>query len=173
MPDRLKEFLQRWIISTVAALIATYLVHGITYQTWLDLLVATFILGLLNTFVRPILMLFSLPLLIFTLGLFTLIINALLLYFVGFLLAPKFNVTSFGAAFWGALVISTVDNLLRPKLVGGQTKLHELLVFFAVLGGISVFGLLGIVLGPVVLAITLGLLRTFQIQESPPASERV
>lgn len=73
---------------------------------------------------------------------------------------------------WGALVISTVDNLLRPKLVGGQTKLHELLVFFAVLGGISVFGLLGIVLGPVVLAITLGLLRTFQIQEQPPASDR-
>ena len=75
---------------------------------------------------------------------------------------------------WGALVISTVDNVLRPKLVGGQTRLHELLVFFAVLGGISVFGLLGIVLGPVVLAITLGLLRTFQIQPSPPpASDSV
>jgi putative membrane protein len=117
MPDRLKEFLQRWIISTVAALIATYLVHGITYQTWLDLLVATFILGLLNTFVRPILMLFSLPLLIFTLGLFTLIINALLLYFVGFLLAPKFNVTSFGAAFWGALVI-TIISLVLNTLTG-------------------------------------------------------
>ena len=65
---------------------------------------------------------------------------------------------------WGALVISTVDNFLRPKLVGGQTKLHELLVFFSVLGGLSVFGLLGIVLGPVVLAITLGLLQTFQKQ---------
>ena len=62
---------------------------------------------------------------------------------------------------WGALVISTIDNLLRPKLVGNQTKLHELFVFFSVLGGISVFGLLGIVLGPVVLAITLGLLETF------------
>jgi predicted PurR-regulated permease PerM len=74
---------------------------------------------------------------------------------------------------WGALVISTIDNFLRPKLVGGQTRLHELLVFFAVLGGISVFGLLGIVLGPVVLAITLGLLRTFQVHEAPPASERV
>ena len=66
---------------------------------------------------------------------------------------------------WGGLIISTVDNFLRPKLVGGQTRLHELLVFFAVLGGISVFGLLGIVLGPVVLAITLGLLRTFQVHE--------
>src|SRR3569832_403509 len=62
---------------------------------------------------------------------------------------------------WGGLVISTIDNLLRPKLVGNQTRLHELFIFFSVLGGISVFGLLGIVLGPVVLAITLGLLETF------------
>ena len=59
-------------------------------------------------------------------------------------------------------MISTIDNLLRPKLVGNQTRLHELFIFFSVLGGISVFGLLGIVLGPVVLAITLGLLQTFQ-----------
>ena len=63
---------------------------------------------------------------------------------------------------WGAVVISTVDNFLRPKLIKNQTRLHELFVFFSVLGGISVFGLLGIVLGPVVLAITLGLLQTFQ-----------
>lgn len=62
---------------------------------------------------------------------------------------------------WGGLVISMIDNLLRPKLVGNQTRLHELFIFFSVLGGISVFGLLGIVLGPVVLAITLGLLETF------------
>ena len=62
---------------------------------------------------------------------------------------------------WGALVISTVDNFLRPKLIKNQTKLHELFVFFSVLGGMTVFGLLGIVLGPVVLAITLGLLQTF------------
>jgi predicted PurR-regulated permease PerM len=46
-----------------------------------------------------------------------------------------------------------------------QTRLHELLVFFSVLGGISVFGLLGIILGPVVLAITLGLLQTFRAHE--------
>jgi len=66
---------------------------------------------------------------------------------------------------WGGLVISTVDNFLRPKLIKNQTKLHELFVFFSVLGGISVFGLLGIVLGPVVLAITLGLLDTFKLDK--------
>ncbi len=63
---------------------------------------------------------------------------------------------------WGTLVISTIDNFLRPKWMKNQTRLHELLVFFSVLGGISIFGLLGIVLGPVVLAITLGLLQTFR-----------
>jgi predicted PurR-regulated permease PerM len=68
--------------------------------------------------------------------------------------------------FWGVLVISTIDNILRPKLIKNQTKLHELFVFFSVLGGISVFGLLGIVLGPVVLAITLGLLNTFRQEET-------
>jgi len=123
MPERFKEFLQRWIISTVAALVATYLVPGITYQTWVDLFVATFILGLLNVFVRPILMLFSLPLLIFTLGLFTLVINALLLYFVGYLLAPKFVVSSFGAAFWGALVITIVSLILNSLTGTGAARL--------------------------------------------------
>ena len=72
---------------------------------------------------------------------------------------------------WGGLVISTIDNFLRPKWMKNQTRLHELLVFFSVLGGISVFGLLGIILGPVVLAITLGLLQTFRAQ--PTADEAV
>ena len=63
---------------------------------------------------------------------------------------------------WGGLVISTIDNFLRPKLMRQYTKLHELFVFFSVLGGIQVFGLLGIVLGPVVLAVTMGLLNTFK-----------
>ncbi|HEX6189643.1 MAG TPA: AI-2E family transporter, partial [Pyrinomonadaceae bacterium] len=63
---------------------------------------------------------------------------------------------------WGILIISTIDNFIRPKLIGGRTRLHELFVFFAVLGGLRVFGVLGIVLGPVVLAITLALLDTLR-----------
>ena len=63
---------------------------------------------------------------------------------------------------WGTLVIGMADNFLRPKLVGERTKLHELLIFFAVLGGLQVFGVLGIVLGPVVLAITLALVDVFK-----------
>jgi predicted PurR-regulated permease PerM len=63
---------------------------------------------------------------------------------------------------WGTLVIGMIDNFLRPKLVGGRTKLHELLIFFAVLGGLQVFGVLGIVMGPVVLAITMTLIEIFR-----------
>jgi len=63
---------------------------------------------------------------------------------------------------WGVLVIGTIDNFLRPKLVGEKTRLHELFIFFSVLGGLKVFGVLGIVLGPVVLAITLALLDVFR-----------
>jgi predicted PurR-regulated permease PerM len=59
--------------------------------------------------------------------------------------------------FWGAVVIGSIDNFLRPKLVGDRTRLHELFIFFSVLGGLQVFGVLGLVLGPVVLAITLAL----------------
>ncbi len=67
---------------------------------------------------------------------------------------------------WGAFVVSTIDNFLRPKLIKNQTRLHELFVFFSVLGGMSVFGLLGIVLCPVVLAITLGLLDTLRHEQT-------
>jgi predicted PurR-regulated permease PerM len=68
---------------------------------------------------------------------------------------------------WGTLVIGMIDNFLRPKLVGGRTRLHELLIFFAVLGGLQVFGVLGIVLGPVVLALAMSLIEVFRAADSP------
>lgn len=72
---------------------------------------------------------------------------------------------------WGTLVIGMIDNFLRPKLVGSRTKLHELLIFFAVLGGLQVFGVLGIVMGPVVLAVTMTLIDIFRaVDETSSAS---
>ena len=68
---------------------------------------------------------------------------------------------------WGALVIGSIDNFLRPKLVGERTRLHELLVFFSVLGGLQVFGVLGIVLGPVIVAITIALLDVLRQADGP------
>ncbi|HYP02825.1 MAG TPA: AI-2E family transporter, partial [Pyrinomonadaceae bacterium] len=59
---------------------------------------------------------------------------------------------------------------LRPKLVGEKTKLHELFIFFSVLGGLQVFGVLGLVLGPVVLAVTLALLDVMRHVDRHPAA---
>lgn len=56
---------------------------------------------------------------------------------------------------WGVLVVGSIDNFLSPRLVGQRARLHELLIFFSVLGGLDVFGVLGIVLGPVTVALTL------------------
>jgi predicted PurR-regulated permease PerM len=66
------------------------------------------------------------------------------------------------------LVIGTIDNFLSPRLVGHRAKLHELLVFFSVLGGLEVFGVLGLVLGPVVVAITLALIEMVRQAHRPP-----
>src|SRR5262245_37072590 len=112
MPTKLKEFLQRWLITTVAVLVATQIVPKIRYDSWQGLLVATLVLGLLNAFIRPLLMVLSLPLILLTLGLFIVIINAVLLYLVGHLISD-FHVDSFGAACWGALVISIVTIILN------------------------------------------------------------
>lgn len=60
-------------------------------------------------------------------------------------------------AAWGTLVISMVDNILRPKLVGERTNMHALVVFFAVLGGLRVFGAIGLIAGPVVAAVAMAL----------------
>jgi predicted PurR-regulated permease PerM len=65
-------------------------------------------------------------------------------------------------AAYGLLAIGMIDNFLMPKIVGKRTKMHELFIFFSVLGGIQLFGLLGLFLGPVVLSITMGLLSIFR-----------
>lgn len=70
---------------------------------------------------------------------------------------------------WGVLVIGSIDNILSPRLVGRRASLHELLIFFAVLGGLQVFGVLGLVLGPVVVAMTLALIEMAR-QTGPPPS---
>jgi predicted PurR-regulated permease PerM len=61
--------------------------------------------------------------------------------------------------FWGLLVISTIDNLLRPIFVGNRLKLHTILAFLSVLGGLILFGAAGIILGPIALTITISLLE--------------
>ena len=75
-------------------------------------------------------------------------------------------------AVWGVLVIGSIDNFLSPRLVGRRARLHELLIFFSVLGGLQVFGVLGLVLGPVLAAITLALIEVVRQANRPPSETR-
>ena len=122
MSPRLKDFLLRWVINTAAVLVACAAVNGIRYDRAADLLVATLVLGILNAFLRPLLMLLALPLLIFTLGLFYFVVNAVLLYWVGRM--KGFHVDSFSAALWGAVVMWAVTTVLNSLTGSGTARVQ-------------------------------------------------
>jgi putative membrane protein len=124
MQPKLKKFIRSWLINTLAVGVAGCIVKGIHYENFPDLIIASLVLGILNAFVRPIIMLLALPLLILTLRLFMLVINALLLYFVGILLHPYFYVDDFWSAFWGALVISIVSIALNALTGTGGARVE-------------------------------------------------
>ena len=124
MPTKIKTFIQTWIINTLAVLVAVCALKGIHYQKPLDLFAASLVLGVLNAFLRPIITVLALPLLFFTLGLFMLVINAVLLYFVGFLLQPHFYVDGLWTAFKGALIISIVSLLLNSLTGAGRSRIE-------------------------------------------------
>ncbi|MCL4177462.1 MAG: phage holin family protein [Verrucomicrobia bacterium] len=123
MSPPLKRFLQRWLTNTIAVLVAANVIPGIEYETLAGLLVASLVLGVLNALLRPLLLLLSLPLVVFTLGLFTLVINALLLMLVGQLVKP-FHVETFWAAFWGGLIISLVSLILNTFTGTGEKRIE-------------------------------------------------
>jgi putative membrane protein len=123
MSPKLKKFIQSWVINTLAVLVAAYLIPGIHYRSPLDLFVASLLLGILNAFIRPMLYRLALPLVIFTLGLFILVINAVLLWFVGSL-NQGFQVNGFLSAFWGALIISIISLVLNSLTGTGNTRVE-------------------------------------------------
>jgi putative membrane protein len=124
MSPKLKKFIQSWIINTLAVAVAAFIVPGIQYQKPLNLIIASLLLGILNAFIRPVLLLMALPLLIFTLGLFILVINAVLLWFVGQINPEHFMVKDFWSAFWGALIISIVSVVLNSLTGTGKTRIE-------------------------------------------------
>jgi predicted PurR-regulated permease PerM len=75
-----------------------------------------------------------------------------------YLMATGNYVWAIGLIAWGAGVVGTVDNFLRPILISGRVQMHTLVIFFAVFGGVNVFGFLGLFVGPVILAVTITLL---------------
>lgn len=107
----MKGLLIRWLFLAVAVMIAAYLIDGIRVEGFFAALLAAALLGFLNAFFRPVLLILTLPLNLLTLGLFTFIINTFLLLMVSGVIGG-FHVEGFGAGLLGSLIISIVSWLL-------------------------------------------------------------
>lgn len=108
----MSRFLIQVVINAVAILIAAYLLPGIVFSgsIW-KLLLAGLILGLANAWIKPLLNLISLPLIIVTFGLFTIVINVAILSFVAYLV-PELSIQGWLSALWGVLAISLTNYAL-------------------------------------------------------------
>jgi len=113
-----------WILNALALLAVAYLLPGIHVDGFIGALLAALVLGLINALVRPLLILLTLPITVLTLGLFILVINGLLFWFVGSVL-QGFEVSGFWVGVMGALlysILSAVFSLLIPRQTAKQQQ---------------------------------------------------
>lgn len=114
------RFLIKWFINIIALLVVIHVIAGVSIDNMQTVLVAALILGLLNSVLRPFILILTLPFTIMTLGLFTLFVNGFLFY-----LAAKFvkgfTVAGFWNAFWAALLFSVISSILSFMLTPKMT----------------------------------------------------
>jgi putative membrane protein len=101
------SFLLRWLFTTLAVAVAVQLT-GMESAGWGSLAGMALVLGIINAVLRPVLLLLSIPFIVFTLGFFILVVNALLFWFAGGLV-PGFHVGGFWPAFFGSIIVSVVN----------------------------------------------------------------
>ena len=108
-----------WLLNALALLAVAYLMPSIHVAGFGGALIAAAVIGLVNMLIRPVLVLLTLPITLFTLGLFILVINGLLFFLVGNIL-KSFEVASLGSGILGALLYSVISWLLATLVLGGK-----------------------------------------------------
>lgn len=108
----------RWLTLTAAIIVASYMIDGIRVAGVFSAIFAAAALGILNAFLRPIALILTLPFNILSLGLFTFVINAIMLKLASGII-PGFDVHGFWASVWGAFLVSIISWLLN-SFIGGQ-----------------------------------------------------
>ncbi len=105
----MQSFLLRWFFNAIAIYVTTLIIRGIQVPDFGAALVAALVLGIVNAFIRPLVLILTLPVNILTLGLFTLVVNAFMLYIVS--AVTSLQVSNFLAAFVGALLIALISTV--------------------------------------------------------------
>ncbi len=108
------KILLHWLLATIAIIIAAYILPGVEVSNFLAGLAAALILGLINATIRPVLFLLTLPINVLTLGLFSLVINAILIMLTS-VIVPGFEVNGFGWALLFGILLSLLNWVLRVK----------------------------------------------------------
>ena len=108
----MKNFIVRWLVNTAGIIIVAKIVPGIEIAHYKTAVVAALILGLLNSFIKPLILVITLPINILSLGIFTLFINTLMFY-ASARFVEGFNIAGFWSAFAGALCLSVISFLLN------------------------------------------------------------
>lgn len=111
----MKLFLLRWISNTIALMLTAYLLPGVWFRKASACVWSALVLGLLNAFVRPILLFLTLPLNIATLGLFTIALNGAIFFSVGYIV-PQLMISGYGWAVLGSIVFSIFSTLFSYLL---------------------------------------------------------
>ncbi len=101
----------RWLAYALAVMFIAWIIPGIEVQSFWSALVVAVVLGLINIFIKPLVTLITLPINFITLGLFSLVINALLLWLAG-IITPGFMVEGFWSAFFGAIILSILSAVI-------------------------------------------------------------
>ncbi len=110
------QLLLRWLINAGALLMLPYVFPSIRVESFFTALIVALVLGLVNAVIRPVLVLLTLPVTLLTLGLFILVINALLFWFVAAFI-EGFTVTGFWSAFFGAIIYALISWALSALLL--------------------------------------------------------
>lgn len=116
------RLLINWILSALAVIIVSRIVPGFIVTGFVAALIAALVIGLVNATLGFVLKVITFPLTVLTLGIFWLVINAIMLELAS-VFVPGFHIRSFGAAFWGAIVLSLVNMLL--KWIAGTDSARE------------------------------------------------
>lgn len=105
-------FVARWIVVSIALLILPHITNAVEIHGLGAVVFGALLLGVVNATVRPVLILLSLPIQILTLGLFTFVINALMLLLVSWIVGPSFVVRGFWGAVWASILLSLVSSVI-------------------------------------------------------------
>ncbi len=101
----------KWILTALLIMVIAWILPGITVSGFLSAMIVVLVIGLINIFIKPLVKFISLPINILTLGLFSLVINALLFLLVA-KIAPGFSIDGFWSGFFGALILSVFTPLI-------------------------------------------------------------